>query len=87
MKELLFFMLPGCPHCNLARRLISEVMRDKGYDDITVKEIDERKNAAYAEKFDYYLVPSFYLDGVKLHEGHAERGDIERVLDAAHRAV
>ena len=33
--------------------------------------------------FDYYYVPCYYVDGVKVHEGHAERADVEAVFRAA----
>lgn len=39
--------------------------------------------AAYADTFDYYYVPCYYVDGVKVHEGHAERADVEAVFRAA----
>jgi len=38
---------------------------------------------AYADTFDYYYVPCYYVDGVKVHEGHAERADVEAVFRAA----
>ena len=31
----------------------------------------------------YTSVPCYYVDGVKVHEGHAERADVEAVFRAA----
>ena len=33
--------------------------------------------------FDYYYVPCYYVGGEKVHEGHAERADVEAVFRAA----
>lgn len=35
--------------------------------------VDERAEADYADSFDYYYVPCYYVGGEKVHEGHAER--------------
>lgn len=45
--------------------------------------VDEAAEPAYADTFDYYYVPCYYVDGVKVHEGHAERADVEAVFRAA----
>ena len=45
--------------------------------------VDEAAEPAYADNFDYYSVPCYYVDGVKVHEGHAERADVEAVFRAA----
>ena len=50
---------------------------------VEIEEIDETRQRALADSYDYYYVPCFYLGREKLHEGHAEREDIRRVLDAA----
>ena len=48
-----------------------------------MKVIDERKQPDIANKYDYYLVPTFYVDGVKLHEGVATKEKVEYVLKQA----
>ena len=45
--------------------------------------VDERREAALADSYDYYYVPSYYVNGKKLHEGHAEKADVEAVYRAA----
>ena len=45
--------------------------------------IEESERPDVADAFDYYYVPTFYVDGVKVHEGHAERADVEAVFRAA----
>ena len=48
--------------------------------------IDEGREPALAEQYDYYYVPTFYVGGEKVHEGHAEKADVERVLRLAAEA-
>ena len=45
--------------------------------------IDEKKQPDVAAKYDYYYVPTFFVDGEKVHEGHAEKADVEKVFKAA----
>ena len=42
-----------------------------------------REPAALAEQYAGMHVPCYYVDGVKVHEGHAERADVEAVFRAA----
>ena len=44
---------------------------------------DEAEEAALANTYDYYYVPTYYVGGKKVHEGHAEKSDVERVLRLA----
>ena len=36
--------------------------------------IEESEQPEVADAFDYYYVPTFYVDGVKVHEGGIYRG-------------
>ena len=36
-----------------------------------------------ADSYDYFYVPTYYVGGEKVHEGHAEREDVEKVLRLA----
>jgi glutaredoxin len=83
MKITMFYM-PGCPHCSLAFRYLDELRHENPrWADIEIETIDETVQRVLADSYDYYYVPCFYLGRDKLHEGHAEREDISRVLDAA----
>lgn len=84
MKELLFFYLPACPHCLLGERLLKELVAETpAYAKIPITRINEVMQRDLAERYDYWYVPCFFLGDDKLHEGHAEKDDIRRVLDAA----
>ena len=76
MKEITLFLLNNCPHCRLALRLQEELLEEH-------PAWREAAEPAYADTFDYYYVPCYYVDGVKVHEGHAERADVEAVFRAA----
>ena len=78
------FLLNNCPHCKLALRLQEELLAEHpAWRDIPLRIVDEAAEPAYADTFDYYYVPCYYVDGVKVHEGHAERADVEAVFRAA----
>ena len=84
VKEILVFELGGCPHCALARRFWRELLAEHpDWREIPVRVIDEGREPALAERYDYYYVPTFYVGGEKVHEGHAEKADVERVLRLA----
>lgn len=81
MKELTLFMLPRCPHCKLAIKFQEELMAEHPeYQNIKITMIDEAKEAALAEQYDYYYVPSYFVGKEKLFEGHAEKNDVEAVF-------
>lgn len=84
MKEIKLFMFEGCPHCALARKCIGELLASHPeYKKVPFEMIDEHVHPEIADKFDYYYVPTFYVGGKKIHEGHAEMADVERVFKAA----
>lgn len=84
MKEVLLFKLANCPHCKLALRHQEELfVAHPQWREIPLRVVDEGEERALADTYDYYYVPTYYVDGVKVHEGHAEREDVERVFRAA----
>ena len=84
MREILLFILPGCPHCELALRLQEELLREHPqWRDIPLRIVDESRERAFADGHDYYYVPTWYVGGEKVFEGHAEKADVERVLRLA----
>ena len=84
MKPIQLFVLKNCPHCRLALRYQQELLEEHPqWREIPLRVVDEAAEAAYADTFDYYYVPCYYVDGVKLHEGHAEKADVEAVFRAA----
>lgn len=84
MKDVLMFILPNCPHCKLALRLQEELLAEHPeWKDLPIRIVDERREAVFANAHDYYYVPTWYVGGEKVFEGHAEREDVESVLRQA----
>nr|WP_312575871.1 thioredoxin family protein [Sedimentibacter sp.] len=84
MKKVTMFYLENCPHCKKAFKMIDALKEKKPeYAKVQIEKIEESKNARIAEAHDYYFVPTFYVDGVKIHEGVPSLDKIEAVLKAA----
>ena len=47
---------------------------------VTIEIIDETQQPELADTFDYYYVPTFYIDGEKVHEGGIFKPKMEAVL-------
>lgn len=84
MKKIKAFYLENCPHCKRAFKMIDELKsQNSNYSQIDIEYIDESKNAQAASAHDYYFVPTFYVDGEKIHEGVPTLDKIEEVLKKA----
>ncbi|HHZ00426.1 MAG TPA: thioredoxin family protein [Sedimentibacter sp.] len=84
MKKVKVFYMENCPHCRRAFRILDDLMAgNPEYSKIEIEYIDENKDVKAANAHDYYYVPTFYVDGVKLHEGVPSVDRIERVLKEA----
>lgn len=57
--------------------------KDPKYSQIDIEYIDESVHVQVANAHDYYLVPTFYVDDVKIHEGVPTMEKIQNVLDTA----
>ena len=87
MQPLTLFYLKFCPYCNEAKTYIEELLKEERYKDIQINMIDEAKNRALADSYDYYLVPTFFLGRRKLFEGAMEKEDVRNVLEEILSAV
>lgn len=84
MKEILMMLLPGCPHCRRADRMLEELMEENpAYREISIRRVDESVEVAFADSLDYYFVPTFYVAGEKLMEGIPTKKKIQTVLERA----
>jgi len=82
MNELLYFKLRSCPYCIAVDNWIKELIGENPeFDKIEIKIVDEQLDREFADKFDYYYVPTFFFDGRKLHEGAATKEKIKKVFD------
>ncbi len=68
MEKLTIFYLEGCPYCRSAMRAVKELEAELGFDADRLEWVEERKNAALADRYDYYRVPSVFWGERKLYE-------------------
>lgn len=84
MKPVLMFMFEACPHCQRALSWMKELKAENPrYCEIDVNIIDERLSPDVAAQYDYYYVPTYFIDGHKLHEGAASKETVRKVFEAA----
>lgn len=71
MKELTMFYLDSCGYCDKARRALDELfIENPAYAAIPLTRIEESREPALADSYDYYAVPSFFIGKEKLFEAH-----------------
>lgn len=69
MKEVLMFHLDSCGYCDKARRALDELFAENpAYRQIPLTKIEESQQPELADQYDYYAVPSFFVDGKKIFE-------------------
>lgn len=84
MKEVILFHFVGCPFCRAAENWLSVLQREHPeLAAVPVRRVNENIERALAEQYDYWYVPTFYVDGVKAHEGACTKKTVERVLRSA----
>ncbi len=84
MKHVQLFYLKNCPFCKRALQYIEAAkMADPALAAIEIELIEESEEAERAAQYDYYYVPTFYIDGEKVHEGGIYPDEVEQLLRKA----
>ena len=84
MKPVMLFYQRNCPFCKKALNYIEQVKAaNPELRDVEIEMIEETEQPEFADKFDYYYVPTFYVDGEKIHEGGIFIDEVEAVLRKA----
>ena len=84
MKNLMIFYQERCPFCKRAFSYIEELKKENSeYNKIAIETIEETEQPEYADTFDYYYVPTFYIDNKKIHEGGIKKEEVKEILDKA----
>lgn len=84
MKPVKLFYLETCPFCRKALRYIDEAKAaHPELQAVAIETIEESQQPEVADAYDYYYVPTFYVDGVKVHEGGIWPDEMEAVLRKA----
>lgn len=80
MKNIKLFYLEKCPFCKKAEKYIDELKKQEAYKDIEIEMIEESKHPEIANQYDYYYVPTFYIDEEKVHEGGIFPDEVEAIF-------
>lgn len=84
MKPVKLFYLKSCPFCRKALRFIEEAKAaHPELAGVGIELVEESEQPALADTFDYYYVPTIYVDGVKVHEGGIYPEEVEKILRSA----
>ena len=83
MKPIKLFYLKNCPFCKKAFIYIDNLKRQAVYEPIEIELIEESEQADLANQYDYYYVPTFYVNGVKVHEGGILESEVEEIFKKA----
>ena len=84
MKTVKLFYLRHCPFCQKALRYIEEAKtRNPELAGVEIELIEESEQETLANSYDYYYVPTFYVDEKKVHEGGIFPDEVEQILRQA----
>ncbi|MCJ7689769.1 MAG: thioredoxin family protein [Clostridiaceae bacterium] len=84
MKPVIMFVTEWCPYCKKALAYMDATQKQNPqYADIVIKIIDEELHPEIAKNYTYYYVPTYYVDGVKVHEGATSKNIINAVFEKA----
>ena len=87
MKKITMFKIQSCPYCQAAFKWMEELKeKNPEYKTLEIEIIDENEHPEIADKYDYHYVPTYYVDGKKVHEGAANLRKINKVFKAALKA-
>lgn len=75
------FFFESCPYCKQVFQWMAELKyQNPELEQVAVEAIDERLHPDYPAPGYYYYVPTFFVDGKKVHEGAATKEIVEKVL-------
>ena len=90
MKKITMFYLDDCGYCHKAHKALDELMEENpAYKAIEIKKVEESQEPEYADQFDYYATPTFYVGDQKIFEAHIGmtyeqiKAEVKHVLDTA----
>jgi thioredoxin 1 len=84
MGTVIILVTSWCPYCRRALSWIDELKKDNPeYSKVEINIIDEETEPEAARKYDYYYVPTFYVDDEKIYEGVPSREIVRTVFEKA----
>lgn len=83
-KDVLLVVKRACPHCDKAIEDMRELeTAHPEFQDVDIEIVDEGEEPERIKGLEYYYVPSFFVDGQKIHEGKATPDEIIHVYEVA----
>ena len=80
-KPVKMMILDDCPYCRQAFALAAElVAAHPEYAQVAIEVIEENREPEKTAGFDYWYVPTYFVDGKKVHEGVPTREKVEQVF-------
>lgn len=84
MKSITMFETSWCPYCKQARRYMKELFEENPeYNNLDIKIIDEEIHPEISKQYNYYYVPTYYLEEAKELEGVPTKDIIRGIFDKA----
>ena len=81
MKKITMMYLKGCPYCKQAMNWMEELKQEQPvYQNINITYIEESEQPQLADTLDYWYVPTYFVDGIKKHEGAATKDKIKSCI-------
>ena len=71
----------------MANKFMKKVFKENPeYKDVPLRIVDENVEKAFVNQYDYYYVPTYFVDGKKVHEGVPTKEIVEAVFKSAYAA-
>ena len=84
MKKLTIFKLKYCGYCKRALQYVDEcIAENPEFGRLDIVQIDEREQYQLARQYDYFYVPTFYIEDEKVHEGAVTCEQVRSILKRA----
>jgi thioredoxin 1 len=84
MNTVYMFVTSWCPYCKQAFSWMEELTKDNPkYSEVDIKIIDEESEPETAKKYNYYYVPTYFVNEVKFHEGVPSKEIIKNLYEKA----
>lgn len=89
-EKVLAFYLEGCPYCKQARLALKELTSEnEKFASVTFEWVEENQNPEISAKYDYYRVPTMFVNNEKIYEAYPGekyeecKSSVKKVLEAA----
>ena len=85
-KKVQMMILKSCPYCIMAFEMMETLKKqNEKYGQVEVEVIQEDVFPEIANALDYYYVPTYFVDGKKIHEGVPTIDKVDAVFKEALR--